>query len=189
MKIQLTDDELEAAFAQSPLNELLKPPVVGKIDSPPLELSTGHLALLLASGHLDGLVQPPGEPPHVVRGTARKAEYVKETERTVEKGGDVSNKTVVGEKIELIIRAVDATGVIKTFTQSQQPAPLPQPVVAPAPAPYAALPGRNPNRSRHLSCTLRNPSWWAAVVATSTLTERRVLHDGSRKNSLWAPCP
>ncbi|MHB0961097.1 MAG: DUF6094 domain-containing protein [Pirellulaceae bacterium] len=135
VKIQMTEEELEAAFEHSPLNEYLKPPVVGHVDSPPLELSTGHLALLLASGHLDGLVQPPGEVPHVVRGTARKAEYVKETERTVDKGGDVSHKTVVGEKIELIIRAVDATGVIKTFTQSQQPAPLPQPTVAPDPAP------------------------------------------------------
>ncbi|MHB8974291.1 MAG: DUF6094 domain-containing protein [Pirellulaceae bacterium] len=135
VKCQLTEDELEFAFEHSPLNEYLKPPVVGHIDSPPLELSTGHLALLLASGHLDGLVQPPGEPPHVVRGTARKAEYVKETERTVEKGGDVSHKTVVGEKIELIIRAVDATGVIKTFTQSQQPAVLPEPTDAPVPAP------------------------------------------------------
>ena len=122
VKISMTDDELEAAFADSPLNEMLKPPVVGQVDSPPLELSTGHLALLLASGHLDGLVQPPGEPPHVVRGTARKAEYVKETERSVGKGGDVTHKTVVGEKIELIIRAVDHTGVIRTFTQSQQPA-------------------------------------------------------------------
>jgi len=135
VKIQMTEDELEVAFAHSPLNEYLQPPLVSTVDSPPLELSTGHLALLLASGHLDGLVQPPGEPPHVVRGTARKAEYVKETERTVEKGGDVSHKTVVGEKIELIIRAVDASGVIKTFTQSQQPVPLPQPTVAPDPAP------------------------------------------------------
>jgi hypothetical protein len=135
VKIQMTDQELEAAFADSPLNEMLKPPVVGQVDSPPLELSTGHLALLLASGHLDGLVQPPGELPHVVRGTARKAEYVKETERSVDKGGDVTHKTVVGEKIELIIRAVDHRGVIRTFTQSQQPAPLPPAPVAPVPAP------------------------------------------------------
>lgn len=132
VKIQMTDEELERAFVTSPLNEMLKPPVVGHIDSPPLELSQGHLALLLASGHLDGLVCPPGEPPHVVRGTARKAEYVKETERSENQGGDVSYKTVVGEKIELIIRAVDYTGTIKTFTQSDRPA-IPVPPTEPAP--------------------------------------------------------
>jgi hypothetical protein len=135
VKIAMTDEELEAALEHSPLNDMLKPPVVGHVDSPPLELATGHLALLLASGHLDGLVQPPGELPHVVRGTARKAEYLKETERVEQKGGDVSYKHTVGEKIELIIRAVDASGVIRTFTQSQQPAPLPTPTAAPVPAP------------------------------------------------------
>lgn len=126
-KIQMTEDELIAAFDASPLNEHLKPPIVGELARPPLELGIGHLALLLASGHLDGLVCPPNEPPHVVRGTARKVEFIKDQERTEQPGGGVTDKTVFGQKIELLIRAVDTNGNIRTFTQSNQPPRVSEP--------------------------------------------------------------
>jgi len=74
---------------------------------PPLELGDGHKALLLAAGYLNGRVAKPGRPPHVVRGTSRKVERVKETTKA---GGYVTQ--VIEERIQLLIRKVDASGVI-----------------------------------------------------------------------------
>ena len=115
-KTELAEDELLAALALSPLNRLIESRPVRDLPSPPLALGKGHIALLLASGHLDGVVSPPDEPPHLVRGTARKIEYVKSIESEVdeEKGTD---KTVVvkSERIVLTIRTLDGLGVIRTF--------------------------------------------------------------------------
>ena len=89
-----------------------------KLPTPPLALSVGHLALLLAAGHLDGLVSPPGEVPHVVRGVAKKVEEV--TEETVEetKTNKITTK-VITEKIRLTVRAVWPDGVIHTLGDVQ----------------------------------------------------------------------
>jgi hypothetical protein len=82
-----------------------------------LALGSGHIALLLAAGHLDGLVEPPGEPPHVVRGTARKVQYVSHVETTANPDGSETTRTVLSERITLTVRAVDQTGAIRTFTE------------------------------------------------------------------------
>ena len=81
---------------------------------PPLELGMGHVALLLASGHLNGRVHKKGEKPHVVRGVCRK--------REVEVDKSVSGKEttrVTRESIELVIRKVDETGTIEDITDEQ----------------------------------------------------------------------
>lgn len=113
-KTGYTDHELEQALANSPLNARLQPPPPADVPSPPLALGAGHIALLLSSGHLDGLVCPPGEAPHVVRGTAKKAEEVVEQEE-VREGSTKRTTTVYRERIKLIVRTVDAGGIITTF--------------------------------------------------------------------------
>lgn len=115
-KSQPTDDELIEALDKSPLNRLLRAPKPWELQSPPMQLGTGHLALLLASGYLDGLVQPEGEPPHVVRGVARKTQVLSESieERTGKK--EKTTKDVYTERIDLVVRAIDASGVIRTFS-------------------------------------------------------------------------
>jgi len=115
-KIELTPEELDTAFAQSPLRRMLEPPPERPLPRPPMALGKGHLALLLASGHLDGLVCPPGEPPHVVRGTAKKVEEVTDVEEDESKGTRTT-KTTYTERITLTVRAVGADGVIHTFAQ------------------------------------------------------------------------
>jgi hypothetical protein len=75
----------------------------------------GHIALLLAAGNLDGVVRPEDEPPHVVRGTADKVEYVASEEENENEDGSVTKKTVLAEKIVLTVRAVGPDGEIKTF--------------------------------------------------------------------------
>jgi hypothetical protein len=116
-KVELTDPELARALAASPLRRQLAALAEPALPSPPLALGSGHIALLLAAGHLDGLVEPPGEPPHVVRGTARKVQYVSHMETTANPDGSETTKTVLSERITLTVRAVDQTGTIRTFTE------------------------------------------------------------------------
>lgn len=113
-KTALTDDELAAAVENSPLLRFCDAQEAPGMRRPPLALSVGHLALLLSSGQLDGLVCPPGGQPHVVRGTARKHEEV--TEESTETDGDVRKTTTVyTERIKLVVRAVDFEGVIRNL--------------------------------------------------------------------------
>jgi hypothetical protein len=84
-----------------------------------LALGIGHVALLLASGHLDGLVQPAGQSPHVVRGTSRKREYTAGVTETENPDGSTTTKTTISERIELLVRTVDITGQIQTFIDTE----------------------------------------------------------------------
>lgn len=104
-------EELKKLIEASPLHEMLSPKSEQALASPPLELSKGHLALLLAAGVLDGVVRPHGEPPHVVRGTARKVKYVASSETD----DDGNRTTIMRERIEMTVRVVDHTGKIKTL--------------------------------------------------------------------------
>jgi len=112
-----TDTELSRALAVSPLQQRLKPPPEPPLPQPPLSLAMGHIALLLAAGHLDGIVRQDGEPPHVVRGVASKISYVSNVEENENQDGSTTTKTTVSERIVLTVRAVSQQGVIRTFTQ------------------------------------------------------------------------
>ncbi len=116
-KVEPTDLEWRRSLAASPLRAQLTVPPPARVPSPPLALGSGHIALLLASGHLDGLVCPPGEPCHVVRGTSHKVEYVASESESEDEKGRVTRKTVKRERVRLVVRAVDATGTIRTFAQ------------------------------------------------------------------------
>lgn len=115
-KLALTEEEVVDLMARSPLRALLAPPVAPPLPSPPLELGTGHVALLLASGHLDGLVCPPDEPPHVVRGVAVKVEETTAVE-TIEGEGETITRTTISERISMFVRAVGPDGIIHDLTQ------------------------------------------------------------------------
>lgn len=71
-KVEPTESELQRLLTSSPLRSRLTAAPRTPVPSPPLALGIGHVALLLASGHLDGVVQPTGKSPHVVRGTAER---------------------------------------------------------------------------------------------------------------------
>lgn len=115
-KSQLTPREITDLLDSSPLRQLLETPAEPPLPSPPLELGTGHLALLLASGQLDGLVCPDGEPPHVVRGVVRKTEEVSDV-TTDETETSVRTTTTISERIEMYVRVVGVDGVIRELTQ------------------------------------------------------------------------
>lgn len=117
-KIEPTEPELKTILANSPLREHLTAAPATPVAAPPLSLGVGHVALLLASGHLDGLVQPEGQCPHVVRGASRKREFVADVTETENDDGSVTKKTTMSERIELVIRTIDLTGEIKTFMET-----------------------------------------------------------------------
>lgn len=118
LKAGYTDEELLAAINNSPLNRLAMGTVEPAIKEPPLPLARGHVAMLLASGALDGLVETP-QGNHVVRGVSSKTEvYNEEASETSmsDDGKTMKTKDVYSEKICLKVRAVDSSGTIYTFT-------------------------------------------------------------------------
>jgi hypothetical protein len=119
-KEALTTSELTAAVSGSTLTRMLSPPPPPDLPAPPLPLNTGHTALLLASGQLDGVVCPAEETPHVVRGTATKSQRVTGTEHIDNDDGSLTTKTTLSETIELSVRAVGLDGVIHTFQSVPQ---------------------------------------------------------------------
>jgi hypothetical protein len=114
-KVEPTEVELRQLLAGSPLRRHLTAPPNMRLPSPPLALGLGHVALLLASGHLDGVVHPEGELPHVVRGTTRKRSFVSDVAETANADGSTTTRTTISERIDLMVRTVDLTGAIRTF--------------------------------------------------------------------------
>jgi hypothetical protein len=114
-KVELTDQELAKALASSPLRRHLTLVPPQALPRPPLALGVGHIALLLASGHLDGVVSGDGIA-HAVRGTARKEKYLSSV-MTTESADGKSSKTVevYSERIQLIVKAVGQQGAIRSF--------------------------------------------------------------------------
>lgn len=118
-KFEPTEPELQRMLAQSPLRTHWTVAPQPQLPSPPLALGVGHVALLLASGHLDGVVHPEGQLPHVVRGTSRKREYVADVTVTENPDGGTTTKTTIAERIELVVRTVDQRGEIRTFQETE----------------------------------------------------------------------
>jgi hypothetical protein len=117
-KVEPTESELQHLLAHSPLRGHLTTPPEIPLPSPPLALGIGHVALLLASGQLDGVVQPEGQAPHVVRGTSRKREYVADITEIENVDGSTTKKTTLAEKIELVVRTIDLTGRMQTHLET-----------------------------------------------------------------------
>lgn len=112
-----TPRQLREAVDKSPLLKMLREPPERTIPRPPLELGHGHIALLLASGLINGIVCPENEPPHVVRGVSRKEEYLKEIDVKEDGSGHTE---IYAERMEIIVRTVDVTGTIKTFGSAKK---------------------------------------------------------------------
>lgn len=117
-KTEPTESELQRMLADSPLRSHLIAPPETPVPSPPLPLGIGHVALLLASGHLDGVVQPEGKLPHVVRGTSRKHAFTSDVTETENDDGSTTTRTTISERIDLVIRTVDCSGRIRTFSET-----------------------------------------------------------------------
>jgi hypothetical protein len=118
LQVEPTEVQLQRLLARSPLRSHLKAPPSLPVPSPPLALGMGHVALLLASGHPDGVIHPEGQPPHVVRGTSRKRRYVSDVTETDNPDGSTTTRTTISERIDLVVRTVDGTGRIQTFVDA-----------------------------------------------------------------------
>lgn len=116
-KLEPTDSELARMVTQSPLRFHIERPAdrIAHRLRPPMSPGAGHRAMLLASGHIDGLICPAGEPPHVIRGTAAKDKYVASCDENEDEDGNVTTRTVVSERPRLVIRVLDCQGNITTL--------------------------------------------------------------------------
>ena len=103
-----TPMEIQRLAKDSPANELLtiRRPKAEREIVPPMRLTKGHTALLLASGFLDGIVQVFGEEPHVVRGSTRKVLIEKKSEE----GGKI--KLIKSEQIQLTVKVACSKGIV-----------------------------------------------------------------------------
>jgi hypothetical protein len=120
-KKEPTDAEVIRLVAKSPLRFQLDPPADGICKlRPPLPPGIGHRAMLLASGHIDGLICPPDEPPHVIRGTATKIKYTASCEVSEGSDGEITTRTVISEKPRLVIRVLTSTGKIVTLANCEE---------------------------------------------------------------------
>lgn len=117
-KVEPTEPELQRMLAQSPLRAHLTTLPEMPLPSPPLALGIGHVALLLASGHLDGVVHPDRQPPHVVRGSSRKRSYVSDVTEIDNPDGTTTTKTTISERIDLVVRTVDVNGQMHTYLEN-----------------------------------------------------------------------
>jgi SAM-dependent methyltransferase len=110
-----TEAQLVEAIERSPLNQLLEPPKPRPMPSPPLSLGEGHIGLLLVSGHINGLLEPPGGPAHVVRGSIRKEWVIAERTEDVDEKGCATIKERKVERQVPVVRLVDQSGEILTL--------------------------------------------------------------------------
>lgn len=113
-RTDLLEWEYRRAMDASPCMEAFQPLSAPPLPSPPMSLGRGHLAILLASGHLDGIVHPPGEPPHVVRGTARKTQYLVSRDVVSSKKSKQTTE-VYSEKMSVGVRVLTSDGTIHDF--------------------------------------------------------------------------
>ena len=119
-KNALTEDELVYELDRSPLNKQVTEVQPLPPRKPPLSLDRGHLGTCAAAGILDGVIEGP-HGPHVMRGSSRKERYhnKEQSESTANpETGSVSTKNVWSERPVTEIRAVDATGVIHTWSNA-----------------------------------------------------------------------
>lgn len=125
VKIAYSDDELLEDLERSPLNLLLTqaPPVV--LARPPLPPGNGHVSLLVASGMLDGVVEDAEGNTHVVRGTAKKVEYLNNaaSSSTEADNGALTTKEVYSQRVILVIRTAWPDGEILTWSDEPEEKP------------------------------------------------------------------
>jgi hypothetical protein len=116
-KMEPTDTELARLVAHSPLRFCIERPAdkLNYRPRPPISPGIGHRAMLLASGHIDGLICPPNEPPHVIRGTAAKDQYVASCDENEGDDGSVTTRTVISERTRLVVRVLDSEGTLTTL--------------------------------------------------------------------------
>jgi hypothetical protein len=122
-KSEYLPHELVAALASSPLNTLTREVEAVELARPPIAPGKGHVALLLASGQLDGVVEGEGEEPHVIRGGTRKVEYYNEAASTSEENpdtGELTTKDVYSQKPVCVIRVAWQDGTIMTLSDTPE---------------------------------------------------------------------
>jgi hypothetical protein len=116
VKSRHTQEELMRAMAASPLQRLFRSPEPTGMARPPLELSKGQMALVLAGGYLNGVVQKEGEEAILIKASPYKEDYMKDSTTEVRGAGTDDERevqvTVMSERIKLKVRVAEQSGKI-----------------------------------------------------------------------------
>jgi hypothetical protein len=114
-KAEPTGVELAQALAASPLAGRHLAPPRPEPASQPQSLGDGHRALLLTAGFLNGMVRPPGGPPHVVRGVVRKERFLAERTEAENEDGSKTVTEKYAERPLRVVRTLEPDGTLRTF--------------------------------------------------------------------------
>jgi len=107
-----TDEEIERSLSSAKYLKVFTAKTKREPMQPVLPLGPGHLGLTLASGLLDGLFEPEGWEPHIVRGVAFKEPEIAKDETTTDDKGRTTNTKTYRENIKLKVRCLTADGTI-----------------------------------------------------------------------------
>lgn len=150
-KVSLTHDEIVERLLASPIeSNVCTPPPVDR-GRPPLALTVGHNGILVASGQAPPVVtlrDSQGrmlEVPHLIRGTARKQQYMKlqEETETDDEDGASKTKTVISDAVDLQIKVLLHTGQVINLNENRE-APIEKP-----PQAVPVLPSSSGNLNGH----------------------------------------
>jgi len=125
-KTALTDEEIGMALLASPIERNIGTPPPIDRGRPPLALTTGHNGMLVASGQAPPIVTKRDklgrmlEVPHLVRGVARKVNYIKSEETEEKEDGSERTKTVISEAVDLKVMVLLYTGQIVDLNQDRE---------------------------------------------------------------------
>lgn len=133
-KVMLTDEEIKDHLLSSTIErEISTPPPIDR-GRPPLALTTGHNGILVASGQAPPVVtlrDQKGrmlEVPHIIRGVARKEQYIKSrTTEENEDGTQAKTKTVISESVDLKMMVLLHTGTIVNLNEDRDSRPIETP--------------------------------------------------------------
>lgn len=113
IKVEPTDDELVASIDSAHYMKVFRQKQVKPKLRPVMPLGAGHLGLTLASGLLDGMLEPEGWEKHVIRGVAWKESELAKSDKEVDaESGKVTTTEVYRENIRLKMRVLTLNGEI-----------------------------------------------------------------------------
>jgi SAM-dependent methyltransferase len=122
-RIELSDEVIVDALSRSPLKHTLlhealapEPPLA----RPPLPLRSGHIALMLAGGLCDTMVDDPTHGKFMVKGTLNVGQRKIRTDEKLDSNGEVCAMVdVYRTRYELAVKALRADGTVEAYTSEE----------------------------------------------------------------------
>lgn len=126
-RYELSDELIVDTLSRSPLrHELLRDALAPEppLARPPLALRAGHLALMLAGGLCDTMVDDPVHGKFLVKGTLNVSSRKVRTDEKIVDGAKVAEIDIYRTKYELAVKCLRESGVVEAFTSEPDENPV-----------------------------------------------------------------